>query len=221
MSTQSIEKKQVSWRTMQGLSAFWFFVSRPDIESIFTLISISIILICFGISPLYIKDKSAAVYTAAAIMVALGGGVGGLTIGTLFERLFEESPTDIADSWVAGTTLICSSLGILAWTFIVLKISPITRPPLIAIALFAIAGVYSLIYGILSVKTVLLDDTQITSAWGEGVAFILHGCAMVVWTHLVTRKTSIANRKILVICLVIAGVATVLVGITGILDVIF
>ena len=174
MSTQSIEKRQVSWQTMQGLSAFWFFVSRPDIESIFTLIGISVMLICFGISPLYIKDKSVAVYTAAAIMIALGGGVGGLTIGTLLERLFVETPTDIAESWVAGTTLICSSLGILAWIFIVLKISPITRPPLIAIALFAIAGVYSLIYGILSVKTVLLDDTQITSAWGEGVAFILN-----------------------------------------------
>lgn len=221
MSTQPIEKKQVSWQTMQGLSAFWFFISRPDIESIFTLIGVSAMLIAFGISPLYIKDKSTAVYTAAAIMIALGSGVGGLTIGTLLERLFEETPTDIAESWVAGTTLICSSLGILAWTFIALKISPITRPPLIAIALFAIAGVYSLIYGILSVKTVLLDDTQITSAWGEGVAFILNGCAMIVWTHLVTRETSIANRKVLVICLMIAGVVTVLVGITGILNAIF
>ena len=173
MSVQSEKKKQVSWQTMQGLSAFLFFVSRPDIESIFTLIAISAMLIAFGISPLYIKDKSIAVYTAAAIMIALGGGVGGLTIGTLLERLFEETPMDIADSWVAGTTLICSSLGILAWTFIVLKISPITPPPLIAIAIFAIAGVYSVIYGILFVKTVLLDNTQIASAWGEGVAFIL------------------------------------------------
>ena len=221
MTNESTKNNGVSWQTMQGLSAFVFFVSRPDIESIFTLIGISVMLICFGISPLYIKDKSAAVYTAAAIMVSLGGGVGGLTIGTLLERLFAETPAAIAESWVAGTTLICSSLGILAWTLIVLKISPITRPPLIAIALFAIAGTYSLIYGILSVKTVLLDDTQITSAWGEGIAHILNGGAMVGWTHLVTRKTSIANRKVFVICLMIAGVATVLVGITGIFDAIF
>ncbi|MCG9132854.1 hypothetical protein J5I95_14335 [Candidatus Poribacteria bacterium] len=221
MSTQSIKKKQVSWQTMQGLSAFWFFVSRPDIESIFTLIGISMVLIGFGISPLYIKDKSVSVYIVATIMVALGAGIGGLIIGELLERLFAETPTDIADSWVAGTTLICSSLGILAWIFIVLKISPITRPPLIAITLFAIAGVYSLIYGVLSVKTVLLDDTQITSAWGEGIAFIFNGCAMIVWTHLVTRKMSIENSKIFVICLMIAGVATVLVGIAGVLDAIF
>ena len=221
MSTQSVKKKQVSWQTMQGLSAFWFFVSRPDIESIFTLIGISMVLICFGISPLYIKDKSTSVYTAAAIMIALGSGIGGLTIGTLLERLFAETPVDIADSWVAGTTLICSSLGILTWSFIVLKVSPITRPPLIAITLFAIAGAYSLIYGILSVKTVLLDDTQITSAWGEGIAYIFNGCAMVAWTHLVTRKTPIENRKILVVCLMIAGVATILAGITGVLDAIF
>ena len=137
------------------------------------------------------------------------------------ERLFAETPTAIGDSWVAGVTLVCASLGVLAWTFVVVKISPLTRPPLIAIVLFALAGVYSLILGILSVKTVLFDQTQITLTWGEGIAHILNGGAMVGWTHLVTRKTSITNRKVFVICLMIAGVGIVAVGITHILDAIF
>ena len=221
MTNESKKNTGVSWQTMQAISVFMFFVLRPDIESIFTLIGISTMLICLGISPLYVKNKSISVYIASVIMIALGGGVGGLTIGTLLERLFAETPTAIGDSWVAGVTLVCASLGVLAWTFVVVKISPLTRPPLIAIVLFALAGVYSLILGILSVKTVLFDQTQITLTWEEGIAHILNGGAMVGWTLIVTRKTSIKNRRLFVICLMIAGVATVAAGVTHILDAIF
>ena len=221
MSTQSAKNNRVSWQTMQGISVFIFFILRPDIDSVFTLIALSTMLICLGISPLYVKNKPTSVFAASMIILALGCGIGGLTIGTLIERLFVETPTEIGNSWVAGVALICSSLGVLAWTFVVVKISPLNRPPLIAIVLFALAGVYSLILGILSVKTVLFDQTQITLTWGEGIAHILNGGAMVGWTHLVTRKTSITNRKVFVICLMIAGVGIVAVGITHILDAIF
>ena len=218
MLDKPAKNNQVSWETMQGISAFVFFVSRPDIESVLTLIGLSMMFIGLGISPLYIERKSVTVATASCIIIALGSGIGGLTIATLLERLLTETPAEIKNSWVAGVVLICSSLGILAWVFIVLRISPVSRPPLIAVVLFAAAGVYSLIYGILITDAVLSDVHRITSEWGDGVAYVLNGAAMVGWTYLVTRKTSIANRKMLVICLMIGGVAIILAGLTHIFD---
>ena len=196
--------------------------SRPDIESILTLIALSIMCFSFGVSPLYIRGIPTPVVIAGCIMIVLGSGIGGLTIVTLLKKLFAETQVEIKDSWVAGVTLICSSLGILAWTFIVLRISPITRPPLIAIVLFAIAGVYSLGYGVLRIEAILSDVSRITFEWEEGIAYILNGSAMVGWTLLVTQKTFINKRKkLIVVCLLIGGASSVLVGITSIFDTIF
>ena len=218
---QSAKNTQVSWQTTQGVSVFLLYISRPDIESVITLICLTGMLICFGISPLYIENKPVSVLVASIIMIALGSGIGGLTIGTLLERLFAESHTEIAGSWVASVALISTSIGILAWILIVLQISPITRPPLVAVILFVIAGAYSLIYGILTLETYFFGIIRIALAWGEGIAYILNGGAIVGWTHLVMREIPINKRKILVICSMIVGVATVMVGVVGILDAIF
>ena len=216
------KNKQKSWETAQAFSVFALVVLRPDIESIFTLIALSLMLIGLGISPLYIKRDSVSIATASCIMIAFGGGIGGLTIATLLERLFAETPAEIADSWVASVTLICSSLGILAWIFIVLKISPISRPSRVAVGLFALAGAYSLIYGILTMESVLSDVSRITSEWGKGIAYLLNGGAIVGWAYLVPQRTSIAHRKILVICLLtIIGVVTIIEGIAHISDAIW
>ena len=221
MLDKPAKNNQVSWETLQAVSVFIFFVLRPDIESILTLIALSGMLIGLGISPFYIKSRSVVVATASCIMIALGSGIGGLTIATLLEKLFAETPVEIKDSWVAGVALICSSLGILAWVFIVLKISPVSRPPLVAVVLFALAGVYSLIYGILTTEAVLSDVPRTTSEWAKGVAYILNGSAMIGWAFLVTRRASINNRKLFVICLLISGTSTVLAGITHVFDAIF
>lgn len=212
---------QGSWETAQAFSVFVLFVLRPDIESIFTLIGLSLMLIGLGISPLSIKRDSVSIATASCIMIAFGGAIGGLTIATLLERLFAETPAEIADSWVASVTLICSSLGVLAWIFIVLKTSPVSRPPHVAVVLFALAGVYSLLYGILTIRVVLSGEPLIMLEWEKGIAYLLNGGAMMGWTLLVTRRASITRRKILVICLMIAGVSTVIVGITHIFDAIW
>ena len=221
MLDKPAKNNQVSWEVTQAFSVFLFFVLRPDIESILTLIALSGMLIGLGISPFYIKSRSVVVATASCIMIALGSGIGGLTIATLLEKLFAETPVEIKDSWVAGVALICSSLGILAWVFIVLKISPVSRPPLVAVVLFALAGVYSLIYGILTTEAVLSDVPRITSEWAKGVAYILNGSAMIGWTFLVTRRASINNRKLFVICVLIGGASAILIGITRIFDAIF
>lgn len=218
---QSAKNTQVSWQTMQGCSVFLLCISRPDIESVITLICLTGMLICMGISPLSIENKPVSVSIASMLMIALGGGIGGLTIGTLLERLFAESHIEIGGSWVASVALICTSLGVLAWVLIVLRISPITRPPLVAAMLFGIAGAYSLIYGILTLETYFFGITRIALAWGEGMAYILNGGAILWWTHLVMREIPINKRKMLVICSMIVGVATVMVGVVGILDAIF
>ena len=215
------KNKQKSWETAQAFSVFALVVLRPDIESIFTLIALSLMLIGLGISPLYIKRDSVSIATASCMMIAFGGGIGGLTIATLLERLFAETPAQVADSWVASVTLICSSLGILAWTFIVLKISPVSRPPHVAVVLFALAGVYSLLYGILTIRVVLSSEPLIVPEWEKGIAYLLNGGAMVGWILLVTRKTLINHRKLFVICLMITGVSTVIVGIIHIFDAIW
>ena len=219
---QSAKNTQVSWQTTQGTSVFLLYISRPDIDSVITLICLTGMLICLGITPLYIENKpSSVLIIASTLMIALGGGIGGLTIGTLLERLFAESHAEIEGSWIASIALICTSLGILAWVLIVLQISPITRPPFVAAMLFAVAGAYSLIYGILTLETYFFGITRITSAWGEGIAYILNGSAILGWSHLVMREMSINGRKMLVICSMIIGAATLMIGIVGILDAIF
>ena len=221
MLDKPAKNNQVSWETLQAVSVFIFFIVRPDIESILTLIALSGMLISLGISPFYIKSRSVAVTTASCIMIVLGSAIGGLTIATLLERLLTETQVEIKDSWIASVALICSSLGILAWVFIVLKISSVSRPPLAAVVLFALAGVYSLIYGILTTEAVLSDVPRITSEWEKGVAYILNGSGMVGWALLVTRKASINNRKLFVICVLIIGASTILMGITRIFDAIW
>ncbi len=221
MTDQSAKNTLVSWQTMQGCSVFLIYILRPDIESVITLICLTVMLISMGISPLFIENKPASVLIAAMLMIALGGGIGGLTIGALLERLFAESHIEIGGSWVASVALICTSLGILAWILIVLRISPGTRPPLVAAILFAIAGTYSLIYGILTLETYFFGITRIMSAWGEGIAYILNGSAIVGWSHLVMPKMFITKHRALTVCSMIVGVATVVIGVIGILDAIF
>ena len=221
MTDQSAKNTQVSWQTTQGFSVFLLYISRPDIEGVIILICLTVMLIALGISPLSIEKKPVSVLIASMIMIALGGGIGGLTIGTLLERLLAETHTEIGGSWVASVALICTSLGILAWVLIVLRISPVTRPPLVAAILFAIAGAYALIYGILTLETYFFGITRIPSAWGEGIAYILNGGAILGWSHLVMRKMSINRRKTLTVCSMIVGVATIVVGIVGVLDTIF
>ena len=218
MPNQSEKNNQRAWETARACSVFVLFVLRPDIESILTLVGLSLMLIGLGISPLSIKRDSIPIATASCMMIAFGGAIGGLTIATLLERLLAETPAEIADSWVASVILICSSLGVLAWTFIVVKISPVSRLPRVAVVLFALAGVYSLIYEILAIESVLSDGSRITSEWGTGIAYLLNGGAIVGWTLLFTRKTSIAGRKILVVCLMIMGAVTIIEGITHISD---
>ena len=221
MLDKPAKNNQVSWTTVHASSVFVLFVLPPDIESIITLIGLSLMLIGLGISPLSIERRSVPIATASCITIALGGAIGGLTIATLLERLFAETPAEIADSWVASVTLICSSLGILAWTFIVLKISPVSPSPRVAVALFALAAVYSLLYGILAMGTALSDEPLIIPEWRKGIAYLLNGGAMVGWTLLVTRKASIPHRKLLVVCLMILGVVTISDGITHIFEAIW
>ena len=215
------KNNQEFWEIARACSIFVLFIMRPDIESIFTLIGLSLMLIGLGISPLSIKRDAVSIATASCLMIALGTGIGGLTIATLLERLLAETPAEMADGWVANVALIGSSLGALVWIFIVLKISPVSRPPRVAVVLFLLAGVYSLIYGILTMESVLSDVSRITSEWGRGIAYLLNGGAIVGWTLLFTRKTSIARRKILVICLMITGAVTIIDGITHISDAIW
>ena len=87
MLDKPAKNNQVSWEVTQAFSVFLFFVLRPDIESILTLIALSGMLIGLGISPFYIKSRSVVVATASCIMIALGSGIGGLTIATLLENV--------------------------------------------------------------------------------------------------------------------------------------
>ena len=226
MTDQSAKNTRVSWQTMQGCSVFLLYISRPDIESVIILICLTVMLISMGISPLFVENKPVSVLMASMLMIALGGGIGGLTIGTLLERLFAESRIEIGGSWVASVALICTSLGVLVWVFIVLRISPVTRPPLVAAMLFAIAGAYSLIYGILTLETYFFGIIRIASPWGEGIAYILNGGAIVGWSHLVMPKILITKMLItkhgtLKVCSMIVGVATIVIGVASILDAIF
>ncbi len=99
------KNNQEFWEIARACSIFVLVILRPDIESILTLSALSIMLIGLGISPLSIKRDSVSIATASCMMIAFGGGIGGLTIATLLERLFAETPAQIADSWVASVTL--------------------------------------------------------------------------------------------------------------------
>ena len=62
MLDKPVKNTQASWEVTQAFSVCLFFVLRPDIESILTLIALSVMLIGLGISPLYIKSRSCSAY---------------------------------------------------------------------------------------------------------------------------------------------------------------
>ena len=78
-----------------------------------------------------------------------------------------------------------------------------------------------MVYGILTIGVPLFDEPLIIPKWETGIAYLLNGGAIVGWTYLVTRKTSITHRKILVIGLTITGTVTIVDGITHIFDAIW
>ena len=63
MLDKPAKNTQASWEVTQAFSVWLFFVLRPDIESILTLIALSLMLISLGISPLYIIVKSKNMWT--------------------------------------------------------------------------------------------------------------------------------------------------------------
>ena len=65
MLDKPAKNNQVSWEVTQAFSAFLFYIVRPDIESILTLIALSLMLISLGISPLYIIVKSKNMWTVS------------------------------------------------------------------------------------------------------------------------------------------------------------
>ena len=75
MLDKPAKNNQGSWETVQAFSVFLLFVLRPDIESIFTLIGLSLMLIGLGISPLSIIVKPENTWALSKTQHHLAGEV--------------------------------------------------------------------------------------------------------------------------------------------------
>ena len=141
----------------------------------------------------------------------------------ILERLFPGFPTVRQWEWVQWVPSAFGNLAILVWVFVVLNISPINRPLVIATGLVAAAAGYALVLNTVVIRETLIFDVpyEITD-WEQGMVYLLNGNALVIWARLVIPELISANReKLVAFGTLFAGICLMLLGIIKILKAIF
>ena len=188
------------------------------------LICLSCVWISFGILPLCFEARTRPIFVTTLIIIVLGSGMSGLGIAALLKTLLSRTETFLTDNWISAVASVLSSLALLAFGFIVLKITPMTRALLIGMTLILLAGGYSLGCGIFStVKLVIYGTSHIAAIWKSGMRAVLNGGATVVWTLLITRQIVYRDprTRFAVPLFVICGGGYIVIGISYIIGSIF
>ena len=115
------------------------------------------------------------------------------------------------------------SLAILAWVFVVLNVSPVTRPLIVSTGLFAAAAGYALTLDAVAIREALVFGvTHEIADWKQGIAVLLNGSALLVWERLIHRKLiSSSAERLIGGCTLFLGILSILFGISMILLSIF
>jgi len=220
MFDKPAEMSKVTWKTIQVDSLILAIMLIPeDSNSALSLIAMGSILVSSGLRPLGIPRVPLSVSIACRIILVFGCGIGGLGLANILEGLFPNFPTVREWNWVQWVPSILGNLALIIWVFVILKISPVTRSLLISTVLITAAAGYSLSCDAMAIKDLLLFDVAREAAiWEEGIAHLLQGSALVVWTHLISRKIATsAMDKFLQRLNLFGGVIKILWGIFGIL----
>lgn len=179
---------QTTWRTVQSYTAFLFFAmvipTKID-NSPLLLLCQGVLLFLTGGMPLRIPRIPVSASIACGIVMALGCGIASFSLAPWFPAL----QTVVVSKWGQWVPSVSVSLAVVLWVFVVLKISPISRALLISTAFVAAAAGYSLACGVHAIVDAIVSNvTRTFKPWEEGIAYLLNGCAMVVWARLVIRK---------------------------------
>lgn len=186
---------QTTWKTVQSNALFLFLamVIPTEIDnSPLLLLGQGVILFSTGGMPLVIPRIPVSASIACGIVMALGCGIATFSLAPWFPVL----ETVIVSNWGQWVPSVSLSLAVVLWVFVVLKISPISRALLLSTAFVAAAAGYSLACGVHAIVDAIVSDvTRTFKLWEEGIAYLLNGCAMVVWARLVTRKLAGPGEK--------------------------
>lgn len=195
MFNKSTQITQTTWKTVQSNALFLFLAMVIPTE----IDNSPLLLLCQGAAlfltggmPLVIPRIPVSASIACGIVMALGCGIATFSLAPWFPAL----KTVIVSNWGQWVPSVSFSLAVVLWVFVVLKISPISRALLISTAFVAAAAGYSLACGVHAmVDAIVSDVTRTFKLWEEGIAYLLNGCAMVVWARLVTRKLAGPGEK--------------------------
>lgn len=220
MFDSTAKVSRVTWKTI--LVNPWIFgalLIPADSNSTLSLIAAGFMLAVSGLMLLGVPRASVSVSIACGIVFLLGCGVAGFGLARILENLFPNFPTTRAWEWMQWVPSTFESLAALVWIFVVLNISPITRPLLISAMLVAAAAGYALISDVLLIRDALVFNTTREMAdWEQGVRFLLNGCALTAWARLIIYKFAATPLERFVgRCTLLMGVVSILCGIFGIL----
>lgn len=211
-------REKTQWFT--GISLFTILLL--ELDSRFTLLLVTLTWVILSLMSLFVGRVSTAVRIARCITLALVCSIGGLTLWTLIEYLFADTPMPIKDNWVQWVVLVLANLAIFPWIFVILKIFPITRALIISTVLVTIASGAILVCGAqVIVGATVFDRTWKAAEWKHGITHILGGVALIAWMHLIARETAPDKYRFFVPILMVYGGGYIGLGISQIIAAIF
>ena len=220
MYSMSTNRSDVTWKNVLANPFILSIMAIPlDSNSVLALISTSFVLVVSSLPLLHIRHVSFSVSIPCGIIFALGCSIGGFALSHILERLFPNFPTVNQWEWIQWVPSAFGNLAILVWVIVVLNISPVSRSLVIGTGLVAAAAGYALTLDAVAVRETLIFDVphEITD-WEQGIAYLLNGNALVVWSRLVIRGLVSANReKLATMGTLFVGICIILLGIIKIL----
>lgn len=217
-NTAEVAQKKIQWLT----GIFLFTIFLLEIDSRFALLLISLTWVMLSLMALFVGRVSTSVRIARCITLALVCSIVGLTLWTLLEYLFANTPMPIKDNWIQWVVLVLSNLAIFPWIFVILKIFPMTRARIISTVLVAIASGSILVWGAqVIVGATVFDGTWKAAEWKHGITHILGGVALIAWMHLMARETVPDRYRFFVPIFMVYGGGYMGLGISQIIATIF
>ena len=194
-----------------------------DSDSTLALISVSLMLVGSGLSPLQIPRIRLSASIACGVIFILGCGVGGFALANILEHLFPDFPTIKQWEWMRSVPSAFTNLAILVWSFVVLNIAPINHSLIVSTGFVAAAAGYALTLDAIVIREILVFNRirEITD-WEQGMVTLLYGCVVVLWERLIVRKLiAFSITKSMGGLTLFVGVMSILLGIFMILRSIF
>ena len=205
--------QKVTWKTILISPLIIGAMMLPsDSNSALSLFAAGGALALSGLIPFGIPRLSRSVSIACGVIFVLGGGVGGLGLANILERLFPNFPTVSQWAWIQWLPSTFENLAVLLWIIVVLNISPVTRSLYMSTVFVAAAAGYSFTSDALAIRDALVFGvTREIADWEEAIELLLNGCALTAWARLVISKfASTPIERFTGRCILFVGVISIL-----------